>query len=103
MAQLCTGPAQIMWSEVIQLRPFGTPPYDVPDDVVGDAFSPGRSMSADRPEDPALANLGRVDPTIDRLLNPHGHGHSSHTAALANQVDDGPVSLPDRHVFEFQG
>ena len=25
MAQLCTGPAQIVWSEVVQLRPFGTP------------------------------------------------------------------------------
>jgi len=49
-------------------------------------------MSADGPEDPALANLGRDDPTTDRLLNPHGHGHGSHTADLANQVDNGPVS-----------
>ena len=65
MAQLCTGPTQIMWSEVIQLRPFGTPPNDVPDDVLGDAFSPWRSKSANGPEDPALANLGRDDPTID--------------------------------------
>jgi len=103
MAQLCTGPTQIMWSEVIELRPLGTPPNDVPDDVLRDAFSPWRSMSADGPEDPALANLGLDDPAIDRLLNPHGHGHGSHPAALANPVDNGPVSLPDLHVFHFQG
>ena len=54
-----------MWSEVIQVRPFRTLPNDVPDDVLGDAFSPWRSMSANGPEDPALANLGRDDPTID--------------------------------------
>jgi hypothetical protein len=26
--------AQIVWSEVVQLRPFGTPPNHVPDDAV---------------------------------------------------------------------
>ena len=49
-----------------------------------------------------VADLGRDAPTIDRLLNPHGHGNGTHTAALANQVDNGPVSLPDLHVFNFQ-
>lgn len=63
-----------MWSEVVQLRLFGPLPNDVPDDVLGDAFSLGRSMSADGPEDPAVADLGRHGPTIDRLLDPRWHG-----------------------------
>lgn len=69
MAQLRTSPTQIVWSDVIQLCSFGTPPNDVPDDVLGNAFTPRRSVSADGPEDPALANLGRHYPAIDRLLN----------------------------------
>ena len=40
MAQICTGPTQIMWSEVVQLRPFSTPANHVPDDILGDAFFP---------------------------------------------------------------
>ena len=103
MAQLRTGPAQIVWSEVTQLGPFGTSSDNVPDDVLGDAVPPRCSMSAHGPENPALADLGRDSPTIDRLFNPHGHGNSPHTVALANQVDDGPVSLPDVDVFHFQG
>jgi hypothetical protein len=103
MAQLCAGPTQIMWSEAVQLDPFRTLPNDVADDILGDTFSPWRSLSANGPEDPALTNLGGDDPTIDRLFNPRTHGHSFHTAAFANQVDNGPVSLPDLHVFHFQG
>jgi len=103
MAQLRTSPTQIVWSDLIQLCSFGTPPNDVPDDVLGNAFTPRRSVSADGPEDPALANLGRHYPAIDRLLNPQGHAHRSHTAALSDQVDNSPVSLPDLHVFHVQG
>jgi len=42
VAELCTGSAQIVWNEAVQLRPFGTPPNYVPDHVLGDAISPGR-------------------------------------------------------------
>ena len=50
MAQFRTSPTQIVWSDVIQLCSFGTPPNDVPDDVFGNAFTPRRSVSADGPE-----------------------------------------------------
>ena len=65
MAELRTGPPQIVWGKMFHPSPLGTSPDHVPDDVLGDAFSPGRSKSANGPEDPALANLGRDDPTID--------------------------------------
>jgi hypothetical protein len=102
MAQFGTGPAQIVWSEVIQLHPFGTFANDLPDEVLGDAFSPRRSMSADSPEDPVLANLGRDHPTIDRLFDPHGHGHRPHMSTFANQIDDSPTSLSVLHIFHLQ-
>ena len=103
MAQLRTSPTQIVWSDVIQLCSFGTPPNDLPDDVLGNAFTPRRSVSADGPEDPATVNLSRDGPTIDPFFDPHGHGHGPHTAALANQVDNGPVYLPDLDVLQLQG
>jgi hypothetical protein len=59
-------------------------------------------MSADRPEYPALANLGRDHPPIHCLFDPHGHGHGPHMSALANQIENGPMSLPILHVFRFQ-
>ena len=103
MAKLCTGSAQIVWSEVIQLRPIGAPPNHIPDDVLGDAFSPGRSMTTDGPKEPASVNLGCDHPMIDRLLDPDGHGHRPHMAALADQIDNGLVPLPDLDIFHFQG
>jgi hypothetical protein len=103
VAQLCTGSAQIVWCEVIQLRPFGTPPNHVPDDVLGNAFSPGCSVTAHGPEDAASADLGHQHPTIDRFLDPDGHGHGPDMPALANQVDNGPMPLPDLQVFHYQG
>jgi len=60
-------------------------------------------MTANGPEDTASTDLGCVHPTIDRFLDPDGHGNSPDVAALADQVDNGPMSLPDLQVFHFQG
>ena len=84
VAQLCAGSAQIVWCNMIQLRPFGTPPNHVPDDVLGNTFSPGRSVTAHGPENAASADLGCNHPTVDRLLNPDGHGYGPNMPAIAD-------------------
>jgi hypothetical protein len=90
MAEFCTGSVQIAWSEVIQLRPFGTPPNHVPDDILGNSLSPRRSVTANGPEDSACADLGRGHPAIDRLYDPVGHGHGPNMAALCQPAPRSP-------------
>ena len=102
MTELRAGSPEIVWCEMVQLDSLSAPSDDVPDDILGNSLSPRRPMSANRPEDSALGNLGRHNPTIDRFFDPHWHGHRSHVSALANQIDNGPMSLPVLHVLHFQ-
>jgi len=103
MAQFCARSAKIMRSQVIQLHPFGTSPDHIPYDILRDAFAPRRSVTADRPKDPTSGDFGRDHPTIPRLFNPVGHRYSANVAALADQIHNGPMSLPDLLVLYFQG
>ena len=41
MAQLRTGPPQIVWGKVFHSSPLGTSPDHVPNDVLGDALPHG--------------------------------------------------------------
>ena len=60
-------------------------------------------MPADCPEYPPLADVCSCSPMIDSLLDPHRDGHRPHAFALANQIYDGPMSLPVLHILHSQG
>jgi hypothetical protein len=50
MAELCAGAPKIMRCEVVELQTLGTASNHVPNDVFGDAVSPGGSMTTHCPE-----------------------------------------------------
>lgn len=50
MAELCAGAPKIMRCEVVEVQAPGTAPDDIPDDVLGNAASPGGSVTTDCPE-----------------------------------------------------
>ena len=66
MAELCAGSPKIVWSEMVQLHPLSAPSNDVPNDILGDPFTPRCPMAAPR------GKLGPPLPSpnlsIDRLL-----------------------------------
>jgi hypothetical protein len=101
MAELRACSAKIMRNEMIELHPFRTFPNHVPYDVLGNSFTPRRSMTANGPKDSACVDPGRQHPAIDRLSDPKGHRHGPNVTTLTNQVHDGPMSLPDLQVLNF--
>ena len=84
---------------MVQLHPLSAPSNDVPNDVLGDTFTPRRSMAAHRAENPARRYLRQISPSIDCLLDPSRHRNRADMTAFANQVYDGPMSLPDLQIF----
>ena len=99
MAEFCAGSPKIVWSEMVQLHPLSAPPNDVPNDILGDPLTPRRSMAAHCAENPARRYLRQVSPSIDCLLDPSRHRNRTDMTAFANQVYDGPMSLPNLQVL----
>jgi hypothetical protein len=103
VTEFCAGSPKIVWSKMVQLHPLSAPSNDVPNDVLGDPFTPRRSMAAHRTENSARPHLRQISPSIDCLLHPSRHRNRTDMTAFANQVHDGPVSLPDLQILNFKG
>jgi hypothetical protein len=56
-------------------------------------------MSAYGSEDSAHGHLRRFSPPIDRILDPGRHRNGPDMTTLANQINDGPMSLPDLQIL----
>jgi hypothetical protein len=99
MAQFCAGSPKIVWSEMVQLHSLSATSNDVPDDIFGNPVTPRRPMAAHRSENSARRYLRQISPSIDCLLDPSRHRNRTDMTAIANQVYDGPVSLPDLQIL----
>jgi hypothetical protein len=99
MAEFCAGSPKIVGSKMVQLHPLSAPSNDVPNDVLGDTFTPRRSMAAHRTKNSARRYLRQISPSIDCLLDPSRHRNRTDMTAFANQVYDGPVSLPNLQIL----
>jgi hypothetical protein len=95
MVEFCAGSPEIVWSEMVQLHPLSTSSDDVPNDILGNPLAPRRSMPAYGSEDSTRGHLRRFSPSIDYALDLAGHWNGSNVTALANQIHDCPVTLPD--------
>ena len=84
---------------MVQRHPLSTPSNDVPNDILGDPFTPRRPVPANRAEDSARPYLRQISPSIDCLLDPSRHRNRTDMTAFANQVYDGPMSLPDLQIL----
>src|SRR5438046_1592925 len=91
-----------MRSKMIQLHPLCAPSNNIPDDILGNPFAPRRPVTADGPEHPARCDVGGRHPSIDGGLYPTWHRHGPNVTAFANQVHDGPMSLPDLEIINFE-
>jgi hypothetical protein len=95
MAEFCGGSPKIVGSKMVQLHPLTAPSNDVPNNILGDPLTPRRSMAAHRTENPARRYICQISPSIDCLLDPSRHRNRTDMTAFANQVYDGPMSLPN--------
>jgi hypothetical protein len=72
---------------MLQLHPLSAPSNDVPNDILGNPFAPGRSMTANSPKNPARWDPGGRHPSIggglyprSRLSNLGSRGHLTHSS-----------------------
>jgi len=93
VAELRTGPAQVVRRNVLQAHSLATSSDHVPDHVLRDASTPHFSLPCDRSEDFALADPSLSCPLIEGIFDPVRDGHGANVATFANQIDYSPVSL----------
>ena len=74
--------------------------HDVPDDLLRDAFSPGRALPTGAPEQRPRGDLSRRGPTVDRRFYLTGHWHRADVRGFANQISDHPPLLPLLEVLD---
>jgi hypothetical protein len=77
-------------------------PDYVPDNVFADTGTPDFAGSSHRAKYlPSFDSRSR-NPFIQRLLCPTRNGNGADMAALANQIDDGPVPLLCLDIIQIQ-
>jgi hypothetical protein len=87
---------------VIQFQTPSTVSNYMPDEVLGDAGSPGSSMPTDGSEDPSGSHRRSCSPPVDSTLNPSRHRDRANVIALADKIRNCPMSLPNLDVFFSQ-
>jgi hypothetical protein len=78
-------------------------PFDrIPHNVCSHASIPSRSILRDASEHSSLAHARMAEPNIYEPLAPCRHRYGSQSSALANQIDDDPVTLPQLKLIQLQ-
>ncbi|NWF84665.1 MAG: hypothetical protein HXY18_12635 [Bryobacteraceae bacterium] len=101
-AQTGAGPAEVVRGQNFNGCSFGPFLYGVPHNPFRHAVSPSLACAANAPKHAAFGHACRHKPGIDTALDPVRNGYGSNMAALANQIDDGPVILPALEMSNFQ-
>jgi hypothetical protein len=102
VAQLRTGPPQVVRCNVLQARSLAAGLDHVPHDILGEAFSPHLSSPGDGSKDPSLCNPGCYRPLIECHFHPSWNGHCANVATLADQVHHCPVTLAHLDFIHLQ-
>jgi hypothetical protein len=102
VAKLCTGPPKVMRSEVIELYTLSTVPNHIPDDVLGNPGAPGSSVPTDCPKDSSAGHWCSRQPPINCTLDPDRHRDCADVIALADEIHNSPLPLPNLDVFLSQ-
>jgi hypothetical protein len=74
----------------------------IPDDVFGDAGAPGSFVTTDGSEDSSSSHHRSCQPPVDSTLHPDRHGNCTNVVALAEEIHNSPVALPDLYLFFSQ-
>ena len=76
--------------------------YNVPYDLLGHFGTPCHPRSTDAAKNSSLRHPRRLQPIIDRPLDPIGNRDGSDVASLSNQINYRPVVLASLEVIERQ-
>ncbi len=102
VAELRTGPTQIMRCNMLQTSSLATTFDYIPHDILRDAFPPHLSRSGNPPKDPSLCDSGCHCPLIERRFDPFRDRHGADVATLADEVHYCPVPLTHLDLIQFQ-
>src|SRR6266849_515297 len=102
VAQLGTGSPQVVRCNMLQARFLAAASDYVPHNILRDAFAPHRSRPGDGSKNPPLRDASGHRPLIERGFDPLWNGNRPNVAALANQIDDCPVTLAHLELIPLQ-
>jgi hypothetical protein len=103
VAQASTGPTKVVGSQFLQSDPLRRILNDVPNSLLGHAFTLSPSHLGDPTKDLSSVDPRCIQPDAQFFHNPAGHRNRSDVSGLAFQVDDGPVFLSLFQMFESKG
>jgi steroid delta-isomerase-like uncharacterized protein len=95
-------PSKIMRCKVVEFHSLGTVSDYIPDNVLGDSGSPRCPVTTYRPEDSSGCDRYGCQPPVHGTLNPDRHRDCANVIALADEVYDSPMSLPNLNIFLSQ-
>jgi hypothetical protein len=111
---ICSSSPPYRWQRRAQLRPkivrcqmvnagsLSTPFDCIPHNVCSHASIPSRFILQNASEHSPLAHARMAEPNINKPLAPCRHGYGSQSSALANQIDNDPVALPQLKLIQSQ-
>jgi hypothetical protein len=102
VAQLGTGPAQVMRRNTLQPRFLAAGLDHIPDHVLRDAFAPDPACPGNCPEDPSLRDASLCGPEIERGFNPRWNRDGADMPAFPDQVHNCPVGLSHLDIVDLQ-
>jgi hypothetical protein len=103
VAKLGTSTPKIMRCKMIEFHSLGTVPDHIPNDVLGDAGSPGCPVTTNGPEDSSGRDRHSCYPSINGTLDPDRHRDRANVIAPTDEVYDRPMPLPNLNIFLPQG
>ena len=101
VAQLRTGPPQVMRCNVLQTRSLTAGLDHIPNDILRDALAPYLSGPGDGSKDPSISDSGCGRPLIECSFDPSWNGDGADMSALADQVHHCPVPLAHLDFIQF--
>ena len=75
-------------------------PYNVPDHFLCHFLVPDDALPRDSAEEFALGHMSRGQPVVDHLFDPARNWNCTNMAALADEIDDGPMLLTTLEVID---
>jgi len=87
---------------MLQANAFAAGLDHVPDHVLRDAAAPHLPQPGDGSKDSSLRDTRRSCPLVERCFDPSWNGNGADVAALPDEIDHGPVPLPNLDFVQLQ-
>src|SRR5216683_2148490 len=102
MAEAGATATKIVGCQILYAGPLGTPFDRIPDYVGCHASILACSILQNPSEQFSFAHARMAEPNIHQPLAPSRDRHRSYASALANQIDNNPVALPQLQLIQSQ-